>query len=74
MIKVCTISYEERHGKLPRGAWTQGWTFEFRAFSTASARTFPGTYSEARKSAIAYAKSNGFSDVILYPATHPIQK
>ena len=57
-VTVSTRDYEFSHGRTPKG---QGnWVF---IFPNNTIDWFRGTYTEARKAAIARAKSQGFTSI-----------
>jgi len=67
-VQVNTTEYQMAHGKQPRGGYEHAqWAFYMgrnKANETVNdAVWFSGTYSAAKKQAVAHAKANGFHTV-----------
>jgi hypothetical protein len=61
-VQVSTTQFEFCHSRRPRGEGT--WAFFFDGEDDASkAWWFTGSYGEARRAAVAYAKEHGYRSV-----------
>ena len=62
-VEVSTVDFEFAHGRTPRGRGTWAFTFDQRHYrDVLSAEVFwstPGTYSEAKRQAVAEAQRRG---------------
>ena len=61
-VRVHTTDFEFAHGRKPRGEGTWAFFFHRRA-TTEHAFWANGSYSEAKRQAVEYAKAHGFEDV-----------